>query len=337
MKMRMDEEKNTGTPQCLSGFGSLAHFIASDGDHSTAVRKTFDRLSARDLLYYEAELLELEALQEQYDREDAADANKANSYSPEWLQLRQNARDWAALKQSAAESSTDGLRWRKRIELAMQIRATLKEYREALIADAQVLSFSRPSKQTMTALSNKFHQKIPGSLSSDTLPETDPMLLGHGSRLFPLLTASSQRPKMDHVSLKLVAEPDLLTYFLKTYCTRLFWTRNSPSGSLMDLASPEVRKYSMVRLNFTASCITTVLSAVLLFLPIYDLYHGSSTRAGLTLCLIALFTCLFAGTIALVTNASKAEIFGSCAAYVAVLVVFVSGDFANGNNPGPNG
>lgn len=41
-----------------------------------------------------------------------------------------------------------------------------------------------------------------------------------------------------------------------------------------------------------------------------------------------MFTTLFAITVALTTNARKAEVFGSCAAYAAALVVFVSGDFA---------
>jgi hypothetical protein len=45
---------------------------------------------------------------------------------------------------------------------------------------------------------------------------------------------------------------------------------------------------------------------------------------------IALFTVLFAGAIPLVTNARRAEVFGACAAYAAVLVVFVSGDLGGG-------
>jgi hypothetical protein len=65
-----------------------------------------------------------------------------------------------------------------------------------------------------------------------------------------------------------------------------------------------------------------------LFLPIYALYHTAASKRNLTLGLIALFTVLFAVTIRLVTNASRSEIFGACAAYAAVLVVFISGDFA---------
>ena len=215
--MTADEERMTGAQKCLSGFPSLSHFIARDNDHSTAVHRTFDRLAARDLLYYEAELLELEAQQDQFDEEDAAEANKATSSSLEWLQIRQNARDWSSFRRSATDPSATGLRWKKRMDLAMQIRATLKEYRKALAANAEVLSLSRPSKQTMTALSNTFHQKIPGSLSSDDFPEIDPIMLGNGARLFPLLTPGSPMPATDHVSLNHIPEPDLLTYFLKEY------------------------------------------------------------------------------------------------------------------------
>jgi tetraacyldisaccharide-1-P 4'-kinase len=53
---------------------------------------------------------------------------------------------------------------------------------------------------------------------------------------------------------------------------------------------------------------------------------------------IALFTLLFAGAIPLVTNARRAEVFAACAAYAAVLVVFVSGNIgAGGTGAGGNG
>jgi VIT1/CCC1 family predicted Fe2+/Mn2+ transporter len=328
-----DEEKSARPQQYLTGFGSFANFISSDSDHATAVYKTFDKLTARDLLYYEAELLELEALQDQFDHEDATDVDKVDSFSPEWFRIRQNARDWSSFKQSSQEPSAAGARWKRRMDLAMQIRATLKEYREALVANAKVLSLSRPSKQTMTALSHTFHQRLSSSNDSS---EADAVLMGHGSHLYPLLSRRCEQPHTDHISLKSVPEPDFLTFFLKTYCSRLFKVRHrAPSHGLTHMSTPEVR-HSIERINFAASFITTVLSALLLFLPIYVLYHMSSSKPGLTLGLIALFTCLFAATIALVTNARRAEIFGSCAAYAAVLVVFVSGDFANGSNVGPN-
>ena len=46
--------------------------------------------------------------------------------------------------------------------------------------------------------------------------------------------------------------------------------------------------------------------------------------------MVALFTALFAGVVGMLTNARRAEIFGSTAAYAAVLVVFVSGGLGAG-------
>ena len=50
--------------------------------------------------------------------------------------------------------------------------------------------------------------------------------------------------------------------------------------------------------------------------------HSQHWRIGL----IAVFTVTFAGSVGLLTNASRAEIFAATAGYAAVLVVFVSGN-----------
>lgn len=45
--------------------------------------------------------------------------------------------------------------------------------------------------------------------------------------------------------------------------------------------------------------------------------------------LIAFFMLLFAGSVQLLTSARRAEVFAATAAYAAVLVVFLSGNFTN--------
>jgi hypothetical protein len=200
-----------------------------------------------------------------------------------------------------------------------------------LIQESTLLCLRPPSKQTMMALSKNFHTQIFDSNRRDGQTITDSVIMGVGSRLYPLPHFISQTPSSDHVSLVANPEPDLLTYFLKTYCSRLFRSKPSTlptSSPLCYINSPQLTHYSLHYVNITTFLVTTLLSAVLLFLPIYVLYNVSSSRPGLTLGLIAMFTTLFAITVALITNARKAEIFGSCAAYAAVLVVFVSGDFA---------
>ena len=62
--------------------------------------------------------------------------------------------------------------------------------------------------------------------------------------------------------------------------------------------------------------ISVFLSAVLLIGAIVCLMLTSKSGMGLIIGMIVLFTCLFATIVGLLTNASRAEIFGSTAASV---------------------
>lgn len=75
-----------------------------------------------------------------------------------------------------------------------------------------------------------------------------------------------------------------------------------------------------------------VLAASLLEGAIVSLYL--ITNPNLQLGLIALFTSLFAATLALLTNARLAEMFAATAAYAAVFVVFISGSLGGLNRNG---
>jgi hypothetical protein len=65
------------------------------------------------------------------------------------------------------------------------------------------------------------------------------------------------------------------------------------------------------------ACFSTFLAALLLIGAIVILYkvRSSDWRLGL----IATFTCLFAGSVGLLTNARRAELFGATAAYVELV------------------
>jgi len=78
--------------------------------------------------------------------------------------------------------------------------------------------------------------------------------------------------------------------------------------------------------------ITVFLATALLFGAIYNLYFVQ--REQVKLGLISGYTLAFALSISLISNARRAEIFGACAAYAAVLVVFVSGNIGNSGDPG---
>lgn len=64
---------------------------------------------------------------------------------------------------------------------------------------------------------------------------------------------------------------------------------------------------------------------VLLFGAIFNLFYVTNEERRLGL--IAGYTVAFALCVGLLTNARRSEIFAACAAYSAVLVVFVSGSF----------
>jgi FtsH-binding integral membrane protein len=74
----------------------------------------------------------------------------------------------------------------------------------------------------------------------------------------------------------------------------------------------------------TVAVIDLILAAILLIGAVVSLYYVSNPTAKLAL--VAVYTLLFAISVASCTNARKAEVFAATAAYAAVLVVFVSGD-----------
>jgi hypothetical protein len=110
----MLNRRDHATP--AKGFASVSSKIASDPDRSTTIYWRFDNLSVRNLLFYQAELAELEEEQRQLDEEDKKVRDQAS------LECQ---RDW---KEFARCAEDDG-REKEKMELAMKIRGTLEKYR----------------------------------------------------------------------------------------------------------------------------------------------------------------------------------------------------------------
>jgi hypothetical protein len=105
----------TPTPPC-KGFIGVTAKIISDPDKSTTLYRRFDALSARNLVFYQAELAELEEQQKGLDDEDS----KCSDEESEKCQ-----RDWDSFVRSAKVLGED----QKKMDLAMKIRDTLEKYR----------------------------------------------------------------------------------------------------------------------------------------------------------------------------------------------------------------
>ena len=82
-----------------NGFPRVAEKLASDPDKTTTIFRRFDRLSARNLIYLEAELAELE---EQQDISDEADANSRSA------EVRECHAEWSTFERSATGRDSNG-------------------------------------------------------------------------------------------------------------------------------------------------------------------------------------------------------------------------------------
>lgn len=324
----------------ISGFGSLASFMATDTEHlhSPFIYRRFDKLATRDLAYYQSQLSQLQAKQDELDIHDRLRFDGTGDDREEQRnEIQDCAQDWdsfecSVLRLQSANGSrrhTDEL-CKERMDLAMKIRSTLKDYREALIQGSTLLSMSAPPTQTMTAMSRFFHRPS-GSNSSGTRTAAYSILSGASSSLYPLNMSQSQIRASDYVSLSKPVELDLLTNLLRTWLSQLFRAKPPPllplyhagrrRPTISHLSPSQMKYYSYERVKLTAAFITTLVAAILLFVPIYALCNTGQARTSLTLALIAIFTVIFAGSLAVMTTASRLEIFGACAAYSAVLVV----------------
>jgi hypothetical protein len=114
---RRDIEAGPTHREYLDGYPSLAAFIASDPE--LAVYRRFDRLTTRNLLYLQSELLYLESKLDGFDEDD-----RKRDIGDD---LRASARVWEVLARKGNEHD------RERIELVMRSRQLLGEYCESEI------------------------------------------------------------------------------------------------------------------------------------------------------------------------------------------------------------
>jgi len=110
----MDVEAHSQQPRYLKGYPSLAAFIASDPDHTSAIFKRFRRLGARDLLHLQSEIAELQAQQDALDEQEWQGAHATKQYSRNWPDF-------------CSAAQCDG-RQRERKQLADTIHNVLREY-----------------------------------------------------------------------------------------------------------------------------------------------------------------------------------------------------------------
>jgi len=158
-----------------------------------------------------------------------------------------------------------------------------------------------PTKQAYEAFNDEFNFSVDRA-------EPFPMLLDKSSAVL-------YDVRKDLVALCPALQEDRLSMVLRKFLPGLFRTKKPENGS-------RVGQYSERRVQMTVQVLSIFIAAALLYGAILNFHFVRSEKVVLVL--IATYTVLFAFCIWLLTNARRSEIFAACAAYAAVIVVFVS-------------
>lgn len=293
----MTTSQPNGRKAIVKGFPSLAAFISGDVDRSTLIFNRFDDLSARNLLYMQEELAELQAELHVFDDEDGQN-----------LESKKAARNWKEFKKKGEAQP-------RRLELIRDIRILMKEYREALLTESKFAAIPSPDNKTFKAFRKEMFKY------DATLAKNLCIIGGHSKNLYD--------NAHEMAALKIPEQQDRLSQFVEDHLGYFFREKSNPNSYGGGLIS-DVTFVSGRSISTFISYLSTLLAAVLLIGAILVLYKVANpdTKLGL----LALFTCLFAISVGLLTNARRTEIFGATAAYAAVLVVFVSGNLGGSSS-----
>lgn len=106
-----------------NGYATVASSIAQDPDKETYIFCRFDKLTARNLLNLQGELLVLQ------DELDALDEKAASSPDPD---LHSSMRSWKTLVEYSEDPQRrTGEEEKKRLKIAHALEVKLKKYRES--------------------------------------------------------------------------------------------------------------------------------------------------------------------------------------------------------------
>jgi hypothetical protein len=271
-------------PPSRDGYSSLATWIAHDPDSESYLFRKFDRLSARNLLNLQTQLIDLERRIDLWDEE----ARRSHDFD-----LRQSMRRWETFEELAKDPQRPEY---ERTKLDLALEKKIREYHEALLLQTQICNLERPSRRVLSTFRSFF--------STPT-----PLIIGRAKYMLD--------DSKDLVALHPPADTDLLSRLLRDHWPFGATDYPDPRDATQHFLETHVRRAVLV--------ISTVIAALLLIGAIVGLYFVS--RPASKLGMIAAFTTLFAASVGGLTSAKRQEVFAASAAYAAVLVVFVSGDF----------
>ncbi|KAH7410584.1 hypothetical protein BKA64DRAFT_357892 [Cadophora sp. MPI-SDFR-AT-0126] len=206
-----------------------------------------------------------------------------------------SAKCWETFSARAKEHPREA----ERMEIILDIKVKMKEYHEALLLQSQVLKLPKPSNRVFRVFQNWF--------------ETERPFVGYGHDI--LENAN------EFVALSPSTDQDFMTRFLQNLGGRcLPGSRHEQSG--------EVKYYSSTLISRIVTIITVIAASIVIDGAIVVLYVVTDQKIRLGL--MALFTSVFAASLAIMTDGKRSDVILATAACAAVLVVFVSQTPAGG-------
>ncbi|KAF8246666.1 hypothetical protein K440DRAFT_326986 [Wilcoxina mikolae CBS 423.85] len=193
----------------------------------------------------------------------------------------------------------------ERLELMNKCRSLLREYNDALLSYSRIIDLGDASDRQAASVKNWLQREAP-VVHGESLFLKDKYLKGRREDLLALGTAT--------------AENDVIARAIENnkHLRKLFITESHMKKSL----KPEFDLYgSRNGIRRTARGVMLLICWLLLVVPILILYEMKNR--GARIWVTVGFMVAFSGGMTLLTNAKNWEIMAACAAYAAVLVVFL--------------
>ncbi|KAK0627629.1 hypothetical protein B0T14DRAFT_563413 [Immersiella caudata] len=299
--IEMASEPPDFVPQGYDGLGQLMGEIPE-----TAIFRRFGALSAEDLLYQQAELVELEEALREYQGEDKSSSHRD----------RQRYRlNWEKLKASGDCGVLEG-NDSSQLRTVLEIREKLKNYHEALLRHRSVLNLGNPTLPAVEAVSEWMKRTDMGNV----------YLEGPDRHIWA-------KPNLE--DLTCLAPPSPERALRSSFILQANKLYNGIIGRHIHQSASQpylgqTIHYTSRSAHLILKTIATVLACLLPISGIAVLYTINSMPARLGA--VAGFTALFSMSMALLTSASIQQVFSATAAFAAVLVVFVGTTESVGND-----
>lgn len=264
-----------------------------------AIYRRFGALNAQNLLYYQAELVDLEEKLIEQQIKDNKDAKGAK---------KKYATTWYRLKSSAVDGDT------KQLDLVMKLRETLKEYSKhdlckeklllaysfnldhALIQQSVILNYPKPGKWDLHYIQEYLQSDEMGPLA----------LLGEDAVVWGSMSNRNSY-KSDLVALKPRVKKDTFSVWAAENGIRFArFMKPSPVHGVVGYEDTTI-----FRITYW---ITSIIASLILIASIIVVYLVHSTPARLGT--IAGFNVLVSICLMGFTNAKRSEVFAITAAYV---------------------